>query len=262
MDLLLLRAAIAPVLVLLASLLARRLGPGVGGQLLGAPTTTGPFLAVTWLASGPQQAATAAHGTATGMLGVASFCVAYARLAPTRPAARTLPLALACAAGAALVGVGCGDVRLSATLGFAVIVIGLLTWPAVSSGARLPRRATRWEIPARMALSAVTVAAALAAATALGSFVGGLLSALPVLLSVMGASTHRTAGGPAATDMMRGALTSTAGTLGFLLVLCFAPAHLGLVAAFVLALTALVACDRLVRLCVARATAIHGPSGA
>jgi hypothetical protein len=43
----------------------------------------------------------------------------------------------------------------------------------------------------------------------------------------MGASIRRTADGPAATDMMRGALTSTAGTLGFLLRLCLrrAPAR-------------------------------------
>jgi hypothetical protein len=279
MELLLLRSALAPLLVLLASFLARRLGPRRGGQLLGAPTTSGPFLALTWLTAGPEKAAAAAHGTATGMLGVACFCLAYARLAPAHRPARTLVFALACAGGAALAGACCGNVWLSTTSAVSVIVVGLLTWPhstppagpshrdgcrgggrdASSHGVRDlrdgGRGGRRWEIPARMAITGVVVAGALAAQEAVGSFVSGVLSALPVLLSVMVVSTHRTAGGRAATDMLRGALTSTAGTLGFMLVLCFAPAHLGPAAAFALALGALVLGERLLRFCTPRGTA-------
>ncbi|WP_042377224.1 hypothetical protein [Streptacidiphilus melanogenes] len=256
MELLLLRSALAPLLVLLASVLARRLGPRRGGQLLGAPTTSGPFLALTWIASGPEKAAAAAHGTATGMLGVACFCLAYARLAPTRRPARTLAIALACAAGAALAGAGGGSVWLSTALAVSVIVVGLLTWPSVTpTPARPNRGAGGWEIPARMAITGVVVAGALAASDVLGSFVAGVLTALPVLLSVMVTSTHREAGGRAAVDMLRGALTSTAGTLGFMLVLCFAPTHLGPVAAFGLALAALVLGERLLRRCAPRAAA-------
>ncbi|WP_329587277.1 hypothetical protein OG500_37865 [Kitasatospora sp. NBC_01250] len=255
MELLLLRVALAPSLVLLASVVARRLGPRRGGQLLGAPTTTGPFLALTWLASGPERAASAAHGTVTGTLVVACFCLAHARLAPTRPPGRTLALALLCAAGAGLVGAGLDEVRLSAALTSAVIVAGLLTWPATGADHRQPTAARGWEIPVRMALSGVTVAGALAAAAALGPFVGGVLSALPVLLSIMGTSVHRTAGAPAAAELMRGALTSAAGTLGFQLVLCFAPVPLGPAAAFALALTALLTGDRLLRLGLPRSAA-------
>ncbi|MGF1428372.1 hypothetical protein [Kitasatospora sp. LaBMicrA B282] len=244
MELLLFRAALAPSLVLLASLVARRSGPRRGGQLLGAPTSTGPFLALTWLGSGPGRAAAAAHGTVTGTLVVACFCLAYGRLAATRRPLRTLLAALGCAAA--------GNVWLTAALTVAVVGGGLLTWPATAAGALPPGRPRAWEIPVRMAFSAVTVLAALAAATALGSFVGGVLSALPVLLSVMGTSVHRTAGPRAAADLMRGALTSAAGTLGFLLVLCFAPVPLGPGIAFLLAGSALVLGDALLRCCVLR----------
>ncbi|MGW1142395.1 hypothetical protein, partial [Streptomyces zhihengii] len=44
MDIALLRILLAPSLVLVVSLVARRAGPALGGRLLGAPTTTGPFL--------------------------------------------------------------------------------------------------------------------------------------------------------------------------------------------------------------------------
>ncbi|TQF03080.1 hypothetical protein E6W39_13480 [Kitasatospora acidiphila] len=247
MELLLVRTALAPSLVLLASVIARRLGPRRGGQLLGAPTSTGPFLALTWLSSGPEKTAAAAHGTVTGTLVVACFCLAYARLAPTRRPAWTLVLTLAWAAVAGLVGASCGSIWLTAGLTVAVIGAGLLSWPATGPSCPPPSRTRRWEIPVRMALAGATVVTALAAATALGSFVGGVLSALPVLLSVMGTSVHRTAGAPAAQEMMRGALTSAAGTLGFLLVLCFAPVPLGPLAAFLLALAALPTGDYLLR---------------
>lgn len=73
---------------------------------------------------------------------VACFCLAHARLAPTRPPGRTLALALLCAAGAGLVGAGLDEVWLSAALTSAMIVAGLLTWP--TTGSRLPPGAGRY----------------------------------------------------------------------------------------------------------------------
>ncbi|WP_435271367.1 hypothetical protein [Streptomyces sp. 1222.5] len=142
---------------------------------------------------------------------------------------------------------------MSAAMTLTVIVVGLQTLPAPGANVQ-PLNPTRtWEIPVRMMLSGVTVVAAVAAADALGSFLGGVLSSLPVLLSIMGSSVHRAAGAPAATDLMRGALSSAAGTLGFLLVLCYAPQLLGPLAAFLLALTALLVSDSLLRWSVLRA---------
>ncbi|MEU1179879.1 hypothetical protein ABZ464_19915 [Streptomyces sp. NPDC005820] len=268
MESVLLRAALAPSLALLASLVARRMGPRRGGQLLGAPTTTGPFLAMTWMNSGPTTTASAAQGGVAGMLVVACYSLAYARFAPARRPARTLLLALLCALGAAVVGPAFGNVWLSAALTSSVIVLGLLTWPDADPAGRSPGPARRWEIPTRMALSGVIVTAALITTAVIGPLVGGVLAALPVLLSVMGPSIHRTAGAAAAADLMRGALTSVAGTLGFLLVLSFAPLTLGPAMAFLLALAAFAATDSLVRhgvarvrtLALARSCAVRGGS--
>ncbi|MEU1514501.1 hypothetical protein ABZ490_20460 [Streptomyces sp. NPDC005811] len=247
MESVLLRAALAPSLALLVSLVARRMGPRRGGQLLGAPTTTGPFLAVTWMNSGPATTASAARGSVGGLLVVACYSLAYARLAPARRPAPTLLLALLCALAAAVVGPASGTVWVSAGLTVSVVALGLLTWPDAASDGPAPGPARRWEIPTRMALSGAIVTAALVATAVIGPLAGGVLAALPVLLSVMGPSIHRTAGAGPAADLMRGALTSVAGTLGFLLVLSFAPLAYGPAVAFPLALTAFAATDSLVR---------------
>jgi hypothetical protein len=111
----------------------------------------------------------------------------------------------------------CANVWLTATLALTVIFAGLRTWPAPAHADRPPDRARRWEIPVRMAVSAITVLLAVGAADALGSFIGGVLSALPVLLAVMAPSLHRSSGAEAAAAMMRAALTVAPGTLAFLL---------------------------------------------
>ncbi|MER6126787.1 hypothetical protein ABT173_30095 [Streptomyces sp. NPDC001795] len=228
MDILLLRTALAPSLVLLVSVVARRSGPRLGGLLLGAPTTSGPFLALMWLDGGTEAAARAAHGNVAAQLVVVSFCLAYGRLAPALRPARTLTAALACAAGAGLVATVCANVWLTAAVALAVIFAGLRTWPAPAHTDRLPDRARSWEIPVRMTVSATTVLLAVNAADALGSFTGGILSALPVLLAVMAPSTHRSTGAEAAAAMMRAALTVAPATLTFLLVLYFALAASGM----------------------------------
>lgn len=243
MELILLRAAIAPCLVLLVSLSARRLGPRFGGQLLGAPATTGPFLLLLSVSSGTRAAATASRGSVAGQLAVACFCLAYGRLAPALRPAVTLALALPVAAVAGLAGTLLGNVWLTAGTTAVVIVVGLLTWPPSDDEPTPTRRARAWELPARMALSGLTVLAATAVADAVGPFAGGALSSVPVLLAVMAPSMHHRAGGGAAADMMRGALLCVAGTIGFLLVLSFGLAPLGPGPAFPLALTATVLID-------------------
>ncbi|ANS62897.1 hypothetical protein SLINC_0673 [Streptomyces lincolnensis] len=248
MEILLLRVCLAPCLVLLVSVVARRLGPRRGGQLIGAPTSTGPFLLLMCSTYGPGPAARAAHGCVTGTLVVVCFGLAYARLAPVLRPAWTLLAALAGAATAGLAGALCGSVLLTAGLTVAVIFAGLATRPSGDRGPRPTNRARAWEIPMRMAVSALMVLGAVATARALGSFLGGVLAALPILLAVMGTALHRSAGASVAADLMRGALHSTAGTLCFLLVLGTALVPLGPAPAFLLALAALTTAHPLVRL--------------
>ncbi|OIK03757.1 hypothetical protein [Streptomyces monashensis] len=215
MEILLLRTALAPSLVLLVSVVARRSGPRRGGLLLGAPTTSGPFLLLVWLSGGSAAAAHAARGNVAAQLVVAAFCVAYGRLAPVLRPARTLTAALACAAGACLIAALCTDVWLTAASALALAFAGLRAWPAPAPTRRPQRAARSWEIPVRMAVSASTVLLAVHTAAALGSFAGGILAALPVLLAVMAPSTHRATGAQASAAMMRAALTVTPVTLAF-----------------------------------------------
>jgi hypothetical protein len=246
MEVVLARAALAPLLVLGVSLAARNAGPTRGGRLLGAPTSTGPFLLLVCLDSGTTTAARAAHGCVTGQLVVVCFCLAYGRLARRFRPVGALLGALGFATTGAVAGAVCPNIWLTALLSLTVTGAGLRTWPGVTT-TPTPRapHAPSWEIPLRMTLAAATVLGAAGVAGASGPFLGGVLSSLPVLLVVMTPSTHRTAGHAAAAAMSRAAMTSAGGTLGFLLTLAVTLVPCGIPLAFLPAGAAMLLGDRL-----------------
>lgn len=260
MEILLFRAVLAPCVVLLVSLAARRIGPRAGGRLLGTPTTTGPFLLLVALGEGTKAAAGSVPGCVAGQAAVAGFCLGYGTLAPRLRPALTLAAALAGAAAAGLAAASCTEIW-AAVLDLTLVTAGLLAWhaPATRKTSDQPSDTPRrWEIPARMAISGVTVLLAVTIAQAAGPFVGGVLSSLPILITIMAPSIHRSAGPAAAAQLTRGALASGPATIAFLLVLDATLEPLGTVAAFPLALAALAALaltDQLTRLSPPRSAA-------
>jgi hypothetical protein len=252
MDILLLRVALAPCVVLLVTVAARKLGPERGGRLLGAPATTAPFLLLVALGSGPRAAADSVHGSVAGQVGVAAFCLGYGRLAPRLRPVWACAAALGCLAVGEVVGAACGNIAPAAAVAIVLILAGLLTWPAAASAEvpgepRTPRKAAGrrdWELPGRMALSGATVFVAVSVAHAAGPFFGGTLSSAPILLIIMSVSIHRSTGPAAAGRFARGALITSLATTAFLLTLAAAFVPLGVIAAFGLAFAAFALTDR------------------
>jgi hypothetical protein len=238
---LVLRLSLAPLIVLIASLAQRRLGPQVGGRVVALPLTTGPFLAVLCLQYGPAVAARAAAGIISGLMLVVGFCLGYAHLASRLCPLWSLvgALLLGTAAGAAI-----SAVRLpwlATLLVLAGVALGLVTWPAVPGPPRPPRPDGAAAIAFRMAVTGTLVAGLATAARVVGPYLAGTLSSMPVILSVLVPATHRAHGPAAATEMVRGALVSIASTAIFIAVIAYSMDGFSAVGAFVLATLALVA---------------------
>jgi hypothetical protein len=239
---LVLRLALAPAIVLIASLAQRRLGPRYGGRIVGFPLTTGPLLVVICLQYGPDAAARAAAGVISGLMVVVCFCLGYAYLAVRlRP---LWSLAGALVAGV-LTGTAMSAVRppwLATLVVLTGVVVGLTTWPAVPGpGSPAAGRDTAAAVATRMAVTGGLVAGLAAAARVVGPFLAGTLSSMPVILAVVVPATHRANGPSAATEILRGAMASIGSTVVFITVVAYAVAGTGPVAAFALACLALLA---------------------
>jgi len=196
---------LAPVLVALSTVVARRFGERAGGVISAFPAIVGPVLLIVALAHGAQFAATAANATLLGLVSLAAFALAYARVARRQGWRASLAAGWTCAALAGLAaGLVAGGKPAPAGLLAAAGSLAL-AWralPATASAAS----AARGSMPARTVSAALLVALLSAAADAFGPVLGGMLAALPVLACVLAVFTHREQGAAAVIGLLRGML--------------------------------------------------------
>ncbi len=203
------KALLAPMFVVGASLAARRFGPWVGGIVGGLPVVAGPILLAYALQHGRAFAGQAAAGTLLGLLSLTVFAVVYGRLAGRFRwfvcmlcgwAAFALATALldgvTVAAGVAL-GLVC--------LGFAVGLLLLPSQPPVAG--RAPVSPPIWDLPVRAGCALALVLALTTAAGWLGPHLSGLLAPFPVIATVLATFTHSQRGPGGAVRLLRGMLT-------------------------------------------------------
>ncbi|WP_431696059.1 hypothetical protein [Kocuria rhizophila] len=238
MTLLLVKIFLAPLIILIASLLARRLGPQKGGFFIGLPTTSLPFMLVIWLGSGTEAAATAARGGLSGQITCALFCVFYARTARRGGPLTSMLAALAMAAA-----LGFPTLWLPSTVALVAVAVvmavaGLVTWPAPRTSLE-PGRERRSDIPVRMLMACLTVVVMSGIEPFVGSSLAGALASLPTILMVMCPAVHLADGPEHAISLTRGTLGSIPGTAAYLCAVALASGTLGLGWAVLMGLAAL-----------------------
>jgi hypothetical protein len=256
-----LELTLAPCLVAVCTLAGRRWGTGVGGLLSAFPVIVGPVLLITADRHGSAFAARAANGTLLGLVTLSGFVLAYGRLAPHVGWRPSLAGGWACAALLAL-GIGLGARGLGSPGGVAAAAISLLlahralppaggeladllpsTPPSRPVAGRTaaggePPVFARGDVPIRMALTTVLVAALVVAASRLGPVLGGVLAALPVLASVLAVFTHRQHGWVAVRVLLRGMLMGMVGFVAFCEIVAVLVVPAGIAPAFAGALLA------------------------
>jgi hypothetical protein len=200
----LIKILLTPSLIALATLLARRWGPGVGGTIAGLPLTSAPVSVFLAIEQGPAFAARAAQGTLLGLLGQAALCLAYSRVAP-----RTGWWPSALAGIGAFFAVTALLAHLSLSIPVALAAVSgllILTASAIPTaiGSAPPPSPLRWDLPARMLAATAVVVTLTAVAPQLGPTWTGLLSPFPTFALVLGAFTHRTQGAAPAGRLLRG----------------------------------------------------------
>ena len=240
-----LKIMLAPLLVVLSTLAARRWGPGVGGWLLGLPLTSGPVSVLLFLEHGVGFTRHAAAGTLVGLVAAGSFAACYAIVAPTRSWWRALVMATAaCLATAGVLSWAHPDLP-------SRMAIALVALAAFGFLVGAPRDAVSRPEPSpsttalRMAIAGLVVFLVTTGAAVLGSSVAGMLASLPVVSGVMAVSLHRGGGRDLAGNLLRGALVGTWGGAAFFAVVgwLIAPGHV--LETYLLATAAAVACAAL-----------------
>ena len=216
------KLVLAPLLVGAATSAGYRFGPKVTGWLSGFPVVAGPIILVFTIEQGPEFAAKAAESSLLGVVSLVGFCVMYLWVA------RNYPWLLSVLCGWVLY--GCLTLLLqklhspwwlSAAIALATIQFaGRLLKKRHSP--LLPRTVQAWDIPARMAATAVLVVVLTTAASGLGSQLSGLLTPFPIVTTVIAVFSQRDQGYAGALRTLQGLLASMPAYVTFCLVLALA----------------------------------------
>lgn len=231
--LLLLKLTLTPLLICGASLAARRWGPSVGGWIVALPLTSGPVALYVALDRGTAFAAGTAEGSIGGLLGDATFALAYGWLAGRVgwPLATLGGLAAFALTALAVQPVISGP----ALILFGIVAVTMAVCLRLAPPAQEttpPGPLPAWDIPARAVVGTVLVLAITAAAAVLGPQLSGLLAAFPIYVTVLAVFAHRLEGPQQAMGVVRGLQVGLFGTLVFLLVVTTTIDRFGIAQAF------------------------------
>jgi hypothetical protein len=239
LDPLLLKLTITPGLIGLASLVQHRWGPAVGGWLVGLPLTSAPVSLFLAIDQGSRFAATAAGGTLFGLISGGAFCTGYALVARRcrSPLAATAAACLAFSVSTvALYPVGL-PVGAAAALVAACLVA--MAFYISGNGVAAPPATSPafWELPVRMVCATLIVLFLTSFAAVLGPKLAGLLSPFQAYACILAVFTHRSHGGHAAGQVMRGAVVGTLGSAVFFTALASLLSPFGTLTAFATAMS-------------------------
>jgi hypothetical protein len=219
MNILVLKLILAPVIIGSASLAGRKWGSAVSGWIVGLPLTSGPVAFIIALSHERAFAFDTIRGTLSGGFSLIAFTLTYTWISKRFNWMVSILASI-------LVFASMTVILQSVTLPFiplffavlAVIFIGLWLMPkydAVQSDVQ----PGRWDIPARILVGTSFILLITGIAPYIGSRLTGLLTTIPLYISILTIFAHRHQGYQSAANVLRGLILGLFSFAGFYLVL-------------------------------------------
>jgi hypothetical protein len=219
MDLFVLKLILAPVIIGSASLAGRKWGPAVSGWIVGMPLTSGPVIFFVALSHDASFAASTILGVISGGLSLISFALSYAWLATRFRWHMSL--------------IGSFTVfaiitTLLQNISLPLIPIFLIVFAGIAIALRLmPNDAVeqvetklgKWDIPSRILIGTTFILLITGSASFLGPRLTGLLTMIPLYVTILAIFAHRHQGPAAAAHVLRGLLYGMFAYAGFFITL-------------------------------------------
>ena len=241
MNILVLKLVLAPFIIGSASLAGRKWGHAVSGWIVGMPLTSGPVIFFVALSHDVTFAANAALGVISGGLSLVAYALTYAWLA-TR-----FRWYVALTGGFLVFSVSTTFLQ-NVTL--PLVPVFLAVSSAIMLGLRLmPNDAVeevdtqlgQWDIPSRILIGTSFILLLTGSASFIGSRLTGLLTTIPLYVTILAIFAHRHQGPAAAARVLRGLLYGMFAFVGFFITLNLLIENTGIAASFLSAIVAALA---------------------
>ncbi|MFN8434725.1 MAG: hypothetical protein U0V18_11925 [Anaerolineales bacterium] len=219
MNVLALKLILAPLIIGSASLAGRRWGPAVSGWIVGMPLTSGPVVFFVALSHGVTFAESSVLGVLSGGISLVLYALTYAWVATRFPWYAAFVGSFVVFSLSTLF-----LQNITVSLWFIVpivaiaILIGLTCMP---KGELEPgeSKLSQWDIPVRILIGTSFILLITGIAPFIGSRLTGLLTTIPLYVTILSIFAHRDYGPAAAAHVLRGLLYGMFAFTGFFFVL-------------------------------------------
>jgi hypothetical protein len=219
MDIFILKLVLAPIIIGGASLAGRKWGPSVSGWLVGLPFTSGPVVFFVALSHERAFVLETVRGVLSGGFSLIAYCLIYAWMAKRFHWAVSLSTSLIVFTGMTLL---LQNVTIYfIPLFFAVMAVILLGiwWMPKYEAVEYTEVPGKWDIPSRIVLGTSFIIFVTAIAPYIGARLTGLLTTIPLYVSILAVFAHRGQGGAGAINVLRGLVYGLFAFASFYLVL-------------------------------------------
>lgn len=232
MNILALKLILAPLIIGSASLAGRKWGPAVSGWIVGMPLTSGPVIFFVALSHDVTFAANAALGVISGGLSLVAYALTYAWLA-TR-----FRWYVAITSSLTVFGI---STALLQNVTFPLVPIFLVVCAAIAVGLRLMPKDDvkegeapfgKWDIPSRILIGTSFILLITGSASFIGPRLTGLLTTIPLYVTILTIFAHRHQGPAAAAHVLHGLLYGMFAFAGFFITLGLLLERAGIAIAF------------------------------
>lgn len=215
MDILVLKLIMAPLIIGSASLAGRKWGPAVSGWIVGMPLTSGPVIFFLALSHDAAFAANTVLGIVSGGLSLISYALTYAWLA-TR-----FRWYIALIGSFTIFAISTTVLQ---RITLPLIPIFLIVSAAIALALRfMPKdeveegetKLGKWDLPSRILIGTSFILLITGSASFLGPRLTGLLTMIPLYVTILAVFAHRHQGAAAAAHVLRGLLYGMFAYAGF-----------------------------------------------
>jgi hypothetical protein len=239
MNIFVLKLILAPLIIGSASLAGRKWGPAVSGWIVGMPLTSGPVIFFVALSHDSAFAASAALGVLSGGLSLVAYTLTYSWLAKRFQWPVTLAGSLlAFSVSTALLQNFTFPLLPIFGMVCMALVVGLRLMPKDVVEKENESKPGRWDIPARIFIGTSFILLLTGIAPLIGPRLTGLLTTIPLYITILTVFAHRSQGPAAAAHVLRGLLYGMFAFTGFFIALNLLIGQVSLVVAFGVAISA------------------------
>jgi hypothetical protein len=233
MDILVLKLILAPLIIGSASLAGRKWGPAVSGWIVGMPLTSGPVIFFVALSHERTFAANAALGVLSGGLSLVAYALTYSWLAVK------FRWQIAIAGSLFVFSISTALLQnftfpLWPIFGLVctALVFGLHLMPKDVVEKESESKPGVWDIPARIFIGTSFILLLTGIAPLIGPRLTGLLTTIPLYITILTIFAHRNQGPAAAAHVLHGLLYGMFAFTGFFITLSLLIEQVSLAAAF------------------------------